>query len=188
MKMPVFDVLIEGKPRKVELTRETENSFSATTDDKRTTVKLPSARVDKVFDTIEIAGKTYRVEISSVERDKPVQVRVEGTVFEAEVKGYPARRPVLEFPTAKSSTLSQQRKTPLKQALVEGAVVAPMTGKIVSVRVKKGDQVKANQVVCVIEAMKMENEILSIIDGTVQEINVKEGSPVNEGEVLFIIT
>ena len=46
-----------------------------------------------------------------------------------------------------------------RKVAVEGAVTAPMTGKIVKVKVKKGDQVKASQVLCVIEAMKMENEI-----------------------------
>jgi biotin carboxyl carrier protein len=62
-----------------------------------------------------------------------------------------------------------------------------MTGKIVAVRVKKGEQVKAHQVLCVVEAMKMENEILAPKAGTIKEVNVSEGSPVSEGEPLFII-
>jgi acetyl-CoA/propionyl-CoA carboxylase biotin carboxyl carrier protein len=62
-----------------------------------------------------------------------------------------------------------------------------MTGKIVSVKVNKGDKVKAGQVLCVIEAMKMENEITASKAGSVQEVNVSEGSSVNEGEILFVI-
>jgi acetyl-CoA/propionyl-CoA carboxylase biotin carboxyl carrier protein len=62
-----------------------------------------------------------------------------------------------------------------------------MTGKIVSVKVERGDQVKANQVLCIIEAMKMENEINASKAGVIKEVNVFEGSPVNEGDVLFVI-
>jgi glutaconyl-CoA decarboxylase len=75
-----------------------------------------------------------------------------------------------------------------RQASVEGAVTAPMTGKIVKVKVKKGEQVNAKQILCVIEAMKMENEITAPKAGTIQEINVSDGSPVTEGEILFIIS
>jgi acetyl-CoA/propionyl-CoA carboxylase biotin carboxyl carrier protein len=62
-----------------------------------------------------------------------------------------------------------------------------MTGKIVSVKVKKGDQVKAGQVLCVVEAMKMENEIASSKAGVVKEVYVSEGSSVSEGEPLFVV-
>jgi biotin carboxyl carrier protein len=63
-----------------------------------------------------------------------------------------------------------------------------MTGKILSIKVKKGEQVKAGQVLCILEAMKMENEIAAPKSGTVQEILASEGSSVGEGETLFIIT
>jgi biotin carboxyl carrier protein len=62
-----------------------------------------------------------------------------------------------------------------------------MMGKIVSVKVKQGDQVKQNQVLCIIEAMKMENEITAPKAGTVHEVLVSDGSAVNEGDTLLII-
>jgi acetyl-CoA/propionyl-CoA carboxylase biotin carboxyl carrier protein len=62
-----------------------------------------------------------------------------------------------------------------------------MTGKIVLVKVKKGDQVRANQVLCVIEAMKMENEICAPKAGSIQQVNVTEGSSVSEGDTLLVI-
>ncbi len=65
--------------------------------------------------------------------------------------------------------------------------MAPMAGKIVSVRVKKGDAVKMGAVLCVLEAMKMENEIGAPRAGAVQEVNVAEGSSVSEGDVLFVV-
>jgi acetyl-CoA/propionyl-CoA carboxylase biotin carboxyl carrier protein len=79
------------------------------------------------------------------------------------------------------------RKGITKNQAVEGAVTAPMTGKIMSVKVKKGDPVKQGQALCVIEAMKMENEIVAPKAGTVQDVNVSEGSAVNEGDTLFIL-
>jgi len=74
-----------------------------------------------------------------------------------------------------------------QKQVAEGAVTAPMTGKIISVKVKKGDQVMAGQILCIIEAMKMENEITAPKAGTVQEVNVSERSSVSEGEVLLVI-
>jgi biotin carboxyl carrier protein len=62
-----------------------------------------------------------------------------------------------------------------------------MTGKIVSVKVKKGENVKTGQVLCVIEAMKMENEIIAAKAGAVKEVYVSDGSSVSEGEPLLII-
>jgi biotin carboxyl carrier protein len=75
----------------------------------------------------------------------------------------------------------------MRQTASEGAVTAPMTGKIVRVQVKMGDVVKQNQVLCVIEAMKMENEITAPKAGTVQKVSVSAGSPVNEGDVLVVV-
>jgi biotin carboxyl carrier protein len=62
-----------------------------------------------------------------------------------------------------------------------------MTGKILSVKVKKGDQVKKGETLCILEAMKMENEITTSKAGTVREVYVFEGSSVSEGDTLFII-
>ncbi|MCK5592574.1 biotin/lipoyl-binding protein, partial [Candidatus Bathyarchaeota archaeon] len=60
-------------------------------------------------------------------------------------------------------------------AIIEGAVVAPMAGKIIKVKVKEGDAVKAGDVICTLEAMKMENEITATRTGKVQKIHVTEG-------------
>lgn len=67
-------------------------------------------------------------------------------------------------------------------------VVAPMPGVVVSVAVKKGDRVKAGQTVCVVEAMKMENNIPSPRDATIDEVCVSAGKEVGNGEVLIKLT
>ncbi len=64
---------------------------------------------------------------------------------------------------------------------------APMQGTIVKVLVQQGDAVAAGQVVCVLEAMKMENSILAHIDGTVREIKIEAGQTVEPGAVIAVI-
>jgi glutaconyl-CoA decarboxylase len=87
----------------------------------------------------------------------------------------------------KSASTTVRRPSARMLTVPEGAVIAPMTGKIVSVKAKKGDAVKRGDVVCILEAMKMENEILAPVEGVVQEVNVSEGSAVSEGDILLII-
>ena len=64
------------------------------------------------------------------------------------------------------------------------AVKAPMPGNILDVKVKAGASVKAGDVLVILEAMKMENEIVAPQDGTVASITVNKGDTVNSGDVL----
>ncbi|MBO4971459.1 MAG: biotin/lipoyl-binding protein, partial [Clostridia bacterium] len=66
-------------------------------------------------------------------------------------------------------------------------VNAPMPGTVVKVCVKSGDSVKSGDVLCVLEAMKMENEIVAHKDGTVSSVTVSQGASVNSGDVLLTI-
>jgi acetyl-CoA/propionyl-CoA carboxylase, biotin carboxylase, biotin carboxyl carrier protein len=68
-----------------------------------------------------------------------------------------------------------------------GSVTVPMQGTIVKVLVEQGDEVEAGQAVCVLEAMKMENNIMAEKAGTVSEIKVKPGDTVGAGDVVVII-
>ena len=63
-------------------------------------------------------------------------------------------------------------------------VKAPMPGNILDVKVKAGASVKAGDVLVILEAMKMENEIVAPQDGTVASVNVNKGDTVNSGDVL----
>ena len=66
-------------------------------------------------------------------------------------------------------------------------VEVPITGKIVSVNVKVGDEVKEGDVLCVLESMKMENPILAPVDGTIAEVGVTVDQVVKPGEVIAVI-
>ena len=73
---------------------------------------------------------------------------------------------------------------PATPAAGDTLVKAPMPGNILSVSVKPGDAVKKGQAIMVLEAMKMENEILSPIDGTVVSVLVQQGASVNSDDTL----
>ncbi|RPI24795.1 MAG: hypothetical protein EHM57_02320, partial [Actinobacteria bacterium] len=69
----------------------------------------------------------------------------------------------------------------------EGIVTAPMQGTIVKVHKKAGDAVKAGEPVCVLEAMKMENELKAPSDGEIVESRVQPGDTVASGAILMVI-
>ena len=73
------------------------------------------------------------------------------------------------------------------KAVVGNKVVAPLPGRVISLKVKEGDAVKAGDEVAVLEAMKMENSITSDYDGTVQQLLVAEGDNVATDAVLMIV-
>ena len=89
------------------------------------------------------------------------------------------------------SLMNEQRKALMRTAGKGGAgkamVTSPMPGKVVKILVAAGEEVKADQGVIVVEAMKMENELKSAVAGTVKEIFVKEGEVVESGAKLVFV-
>ena len=184
--MPIYAVFIDGKPVEIELSRTGESSFTVKIEDNAFNIELSADKLDleKEF-SIKIDNKQYKVEMPKINQKKPFPVKVEEATFEAEVKMSTRRLVSAIF---EPTRITQMRRTMAPKQHVEGAVIAPMTGKILSVMVKKDDRVKAGQILCVLEAMKMENEITAPKTGTVQEVYVSEGSSVSEGEALFLVS
>ena len=71
--------------------------------------------------------------------------------------------------------------------MAQEVVEVPITGKIIDVNVKSGDEVKEGDILCLLESMKMENPILAPVDGTITEIKVAVNQVVNPGEVIAVI-
>lgn len=185
--MTNYEILVDDRPRKIEMRKAGKNSYAAKIDGEERTIELRAEMLNRKESlAIKVQGKTYTVQVPRIEHEKPVLIKVDGTPFSIVWKDS-IRKQSVSVP--EPSRLNQARKiaSAKRPIAAAGAVTAPMTGKIVSVKVRKGDFVQKDQVLCIIEAMKMENEISASQAGTVQEINVSEGSPVSEGDTLLII-
>lgn len=71
--------------------------------------------------------------------------------------------------------------------MAEETIEVPITGKIISVNVKVGDQVKEGDMICLLESMKMENPILAPVSGTVTKLGVSADQTVKPGDVIAVI-
>jgi len=96
-----------------------------------------------------------------------------------------SKAPVKEVKEEKKAEKIEETK--VNTGAVESTVTAPMPGKIFKIMQGAGSKVKQGDIVLILEAMKMENEILAPADGTVASMSVKEGDAVNPGDVLFTI-
>ena len=107
--------------------------------------------------------------------------------LEVDGRRHEVRMHVEEPPWAELARRRKERSRGLS-AEATGAVRSPMQGTILSVEVDVGGAVRAGDLVCVIEAMKMENEIVSPADGVVAAVNVAAGDQVSNGQVLCVIS
>ncbi len=105
-------------------------------------------------------------------------VEVDGEEFNVRVK------PVGGFIEITQVAAEKQKAVPKD---VEGGIKAPMQGMIVKINVKKGDRVNKGDVVAVLEAMKMQNDVIASHGGTVEEIFVEEGANVAAGDVIMAV-
>lgn len=116
---------------------------------------------------VEVNGTPYNVEL-----DKPIKTANQPVIRPAAAPRTPAGAPVVTRPAA---------------AAAKAGVKSPLPGVILDIKVKEGDVVKKGQVIVLLEAMKMENNINADKDGTVTAIKVNKGDSVLEGTDLIII-
>ena len=112
--------------------------------------------------------------------------------FEVDVQGKDDEYEVLiQGDCYKFSLMNEQRRALIraggKGAVGKALVASPMPGKVVKLLVGEGEEVRADQGVIVVEAMKMENELKSSIAGKVKEIFVREGEVVESGAKLLLV-
>ena len=122
---------------------------------------------------------------------KRYSVTVNGVVYDVAVEEIDgAAAPVAAAPVAAAPAPKAAPKAASKAAPVAGGkpVNAPMPGNILAVNVKVGDKVEKGAVLCILEAMKMENEIMAPEAGTVAAINVTKGATVQSGDVLVTLS
>lgn len=112
---------------------------------------------------------------------KTYHITLNGKVYEVQIEE------VAKGATPKKTATPAQAAPVAKPAGNGESVTAPMPGTILNVLVKEGQAVKKGQVVAVLEAMKMENEIVAPVDGQVASISVDKGQNVNLGDNLLEI-
>ena len=122
---------------------------------------------------------------------KKYNITVNGNTYEVYVEEADGAftAPVASAPVAASTAAPAAKAAAPKAAAPAGAnkVTAPMPGTILQVKVSQGQSVKKGDVICVLEAMKMENDIPAPCDGVIASINVQKGASVNAGDVLASI-
>ena len=146
---------------------------------------------------LEINQKNFDVTISGIVGNT-ARVLVNGQPYEVRIGNHPqpAAQPTAAQPAVTAQTTAtpapalSQKSEALIPPVVQGqgeTILAPIPGLILEVKVKVGEAVSAGQTVSVLEAMKMENSLITHVSGMVKEIRVEKGSEVSTGDVILIV-
>ena len=136
--------------------------------------------------TISIKEKKYDVEVGLISGGL-AQVSVNGTPYQVRVERESSGTPVTSVKPSPVQAAPPPVVKPAATVTGSGTITAPIPGLILDITVKAGDSVTAGQVVAVMEAMKMENRLITTVDGTVKEIRLAKGAHVSTGDVIMVI-
>ena len=128
--------------------------------------------------TVTHKNVTYEVAVEETEKPDQLRVTIEGEEHLVEVV---AKEPAIG--TAPTVRPNLRPRAEVSMGL-PGEVVSPLPGSILKVLVKEGDPVKPDTIVCVLEAMKMETQVLADQAGTLAEVLVNPGDKVDGGQLL----
>lgn len=120
---------------------------------------------------------------------KKYNITVNGNTYEVYVEEADASSAPVAAPVAATAAPAAKPAAPKAAPAASGAnkVTAPMPGTVLQVKVSQGQSVKKGDVICVLEAMKMENDIPAPCDGVIASVNVQKGASVNAGDILASI-
>ena len=120
---------------------------------------------------------------------KKYNITVNGVTYEVIVEeaGSAPSAPVYSAPVAPAAAAPAPKKAASATADGANKVVAPMPGTILDVKVTVGHSIKKGDVVCVLEAMKMENDVPASCDGVVASVNVQKGATVGANDVIITL-
>jgi glutaconyl-CoA/methylmalonyl-CoA decarboxylase subunit gamma len=136
--------------------------------------------INAEFALIQVNGKEFRVDLKQLGLGKLMPV---ATAAAEARPAASAAQPAIGVAPAPAAPLAPAPASGDASSLVK----APLPGLIIDIKVREGEKVKAGQNIIVMEAMKMENQILATTDGTVKKIFVKKGDNVAEGNAMVEI-
>lgn len=117
---------------------------------------------------------------------KIYKVKVNGKVYEVELETVSESAAHISAPAPQAAPV-QQAQAPVSASAGDQEFKAPMAGTILDVKVSVGQTVKVGDVICILEAMKLENEVVADHAGVVKSITVSKGTNVQNGQVIAII-
>jgi glutaconyl-CoA/methylmalonyl-CoA decarboxylase subunit gamma len=149
---------------------------------------------------VENRQRTIIIIIKEIQKMKKYNITVNGTTYQVEVEeaggavSAPAAAPTpaaAPAPASAAALSPAAAPAPAAPASAPSAgavtVTSPMPGTILDIKVKAGDPVNKGQLLFILEAMKMENEIFSPSAGTIETVQIAKGASVNAGEILLSI-
>ena len=114
-------------------------------------------------------------------------VELGDTPFEPSLTGFAEGGRIVVFDNGQAFGFETETRGSGAASAADGAILAPMPGKVIAVDVKEGDKVTAGQRLMVLEAMKMEHAMTAPFDGTITELNASEGGQVQVEAVLAVV-
>jgi acetyl-CoA/propionyl-CoA carboxylase biotin carboxyl carrier protein len=144
-----------------------------------------------VVESEELAEKAQELSHQATSVARPPDGRLRERLVELELDGRRYGVKLLQ-PEPPHAELARRRRERAgggaHHTAAKEAVVSPMQGTVLAVEVAEGDEVRAGQVICIVEAMKMENEIRAHRRGTIVELSVAAGEPVATGQIICVVT
>lgn len=126
---------------------------------------------------VNVNGNSYEVEVEEVG----------GAVSSQPITANPVKAAAVAAPVTAPKAAAPAPAPKAQGSSGSIKITSPMPGTILDVKVNVGDSVKTGVLVAILEAMKMENEILAPQDATIATVNVTRGQQVNSGDVLFTL-
>jgi biotin carboxyl carrier protein len=179
--LKTYEVLVNKKAYYVKVLKSDKDSFHVDVDGKTVEVKLANFIEGKTM-FLEVNGSKIQAELMKA-FGNVLHVKIGGKIFEVQ---YPT-------PTVKKETVKIEPTSPFPKksaaslTLRKDAVLAPIAGRIVTLKVNVGQKVSKGECICILEAMKMANEVAAPKDGIIKEILVSNGAIVNKGDILAVI-
>jgi len=178
----IHEFLVNKKPHRVRVLERNGNTFLIEVNEKTVTVKLKNQNQGKTA-IMEINGKSFKAKVEKNKRNI-LQVKIGGKTFEVQRQPKIPKETAVKLEPAATIT----RKPAISMIIEKDAVVAPIAGRIVLLKTSVGQKVEKGECICVLEAMKMENEIAAPKAGVVKEVRVSKGAIVIKGDVLAVIS
>jgi len=145
---------------------------------------------------IAVKDKKFKIEVKEVADGmaaviidgEPCQVRIENYAEVMPTAAVSRRTAVASKPAAASAApVPPKPVAPEVNSGGDTVITAPIPGLIMDIKVKVGDTVLAGETLAIMEAMKMENNIVSNVAGTVKEVPIQKGAEVKTGDVIMVI-